>query len=54
MKCVEDRNKSMHSSELIAFGRLGTSVKKRAVLASLNTDQTVTYITLNWTDSANR
>lgn len=51
VRCVEDANESMHPSEIIAFGRLGTSVKKNAVLASLNEDDTISYITINWMDS---
>ncbi|XP_057670064.1 tRNA-splicing endonuclease subunit Sen34 [Diorhabda carinulata] len=49
IKCVECEE-NISPLEVIAFGRLGTSVKKRAVLASL-TDSKVSYITINWIDS---
>lgn len=48
--CVENRYKPFHSTEIVAIGRLGTSVKKRVILASLN-DGIVNYITLNWIDT---
>ncbi|XP_023016653.2 tRNA splicing endonuclease subunit 34 [Leptinotarsa decemlineata] len=49
VKCV-DNLKLLSPSELVALGRLGTSVKKKAVLASL-VDDKVSYITINWIDS---
>lgn len=52
VKCIEDCNRVMYSTDFIAFGRLGTSVKKKAVLASLSTNRSVIYVTLNWVDSA--
>lgn len=52
VRCVEDCDRTLHSSEIVAFGRLGTSVKKKAVLASLKADGTVAYITMNWMYSA--
>ncbi|KAF5299676.1 hypothetical protein FQA39_LY11471 [Lamprigera yunnana] len=49
VRCVEDPSQELHASELIAFGRLGTSVKKKSVLASL-INKTINYITVNWLD----
>jgi tRNA-splicing endonuclease subunit Sen34 len=49
--CVHDPNKAIHSTEIVAFGRLATAVKKRAVLASLNSEKQVSYITINWIDA---
>lgn len=48
--CVEDIRKELNSTEIIAYGRLGNSVKKRAVLASLDSNNKISYITLNWMD----
>ncbi|XP_044744898.1 tRNA-splicing endonuclease subunit Sen34 [Coccinella septempunctata] len=48
VRCIEE-NVPMLPCEIIAFGRLATSVKKRAVLASL-IDDGVSYITVNWID----
>ncbi|KAL3287422.1 hypothetical protein HHI36_001894 [Cryptolaemus montrouzieri] len=48
VRCV-DNMLSMDSHEIVAFGRLGTSVKKKTVLASLINEQ-VSFITLNWID----
>lgn len=48
IRCIEDLNKPLHPSEIVSFGRLGTSVKKRAILAGLNSDNRISYITLNW------
>ncbi|KAL1494085.1 hypothetical protein ABEB36_009738 [Hypothenemus hampei] len=36
--------------ELVAFGRLGVSVKKRAVLASMLNGE-INYLTINWIDA---
>lgn len=49
IRCIEDPLKPLHTSELVAFGRLGTSVKKKSVLAT-KTNETVNYITINWLD----
>lgn len=51
VRCVEDPNGKISPSELIAFGRLGSSVKKNAVFASMVDDGAVSYITINWMDS---
>lgn len=48
--CVEDVTKELNPTEIIAYGRLGNSVKKRAVLASSDSNDKVSYITLNWLD----
>lgn len=48
--CIEDPDHEMHPSEVVAIGRLATSVKKRAVLATLK-DSEVSYITMNWIDA---
>ncbi|KAB0792365.1 hypothetical protein PPYR_14324 [Photinus pyralis] len=50
IRCVQDVTKDVHLSQLIAFGRLGTSVKKKAVLASLCSN-TINYVTINWFDA---
>ncbi|XP_017771721.1 PREDICTED: tRNA-splicing endonuclease subunit Sen34, partial [Nicrophorus vespilloides] len=47
VKCLDDPETNLHTSELIAFGRLSTSVKKRALLATVSND-VVKYITINW------
>ncbi|CAH1115914.1 unnamed protein product [Phaedon cochleariae] len=49
IKCV-DNSKNISPSEIVTMGRLGTSVKKKAVLASLVNDE-VSYITVNWIDA---
>lgn len=49
VRCVESEQCIM-PSEIVAFGRLGTSVRKRAVLASLEDDK-VSYITISWIDA---
>lgn len=49
IKCIETEQCIM-PSEIVAFGRLGTSVRKRAVLASLVDDE-ICYITINWIDA---
>jgi len=51
VRCVEDIRTEYHTSEIVAFGRLGTSVKKKAVLASLSENGSVVYITLSWLDT---
>lgn len=48
--CVENADKQINPTEIVSFGRLGTSVKKRSVLASAK-ENVVSYITLNWMDS---
>ncbi|XP_045460680.1 tRNA-splicing endonuclease subunit Sen34 isoform X1 [Harmonia axyridis] len=48
VRCVDATTK-MTPYDIIAFGRLATSVKKRVVLASL-IDDIVSYITVNWID----
>lgn len=45
-----DSNRQLFGNEIVAYGRLSTSVRKKAVLASL-VDGKVSYITLNWIDS---
>lgn len=50
VRCVENEQCIM-PSEIVAFGRLGTSVRKKAVLASLEEDNKVAYITINWIDA---
>lgn len=49
IRCLDDCNQPIHTTEVVAFGRLGTSVKKKAILASLNPD--ISYISLNWIDA---
>ncbi|KAF5304640.1 hypothetical protein FQR65_LT07922 [Abscondita terminalis] len=49
IRCVEDPQKLLHTSDLVAFGRLGTAVKKKSVLATC-TNKSVNYITINWLD----
>ncbi|KAF2880940.1 hypothetical protein ILUMI_25221 [Ignelater luminosus] len=50
IRCIEEPSSNNHTSEIVTFGRLGTSVKKRAVLASL-INGSVMYITLNWLET---
>nr|XP_022905844.1 probable tRNA-splicing endonuclease subunit sen34 [Onthophagus taurus] len=47
---VENPKKLFYPSELVAYGRLGTSVKKKTLLASLMETGKVSYLTLNWMD----
>lgn len=49
IKCIE-RDQKMSTMEMVAFGRIGTSVKKLAVLASMIYDE-ITYLTINWIDA---
>ncbi|GJQ79005.1 hypothetical protein Trydic_g166 [Trypoxylus dichotomus] len=50
VRCISvDDN--FHPSELVSFSRLGTSVKKRAILATLKDNGIISYITLNWLDT---
>ncbi|XP_018566124.1 tRNA-splicing endonuclease subunit Sen34 [Anoplophora glabripennis] len=49
VRCVKPEER-ITPAEIVAFGRLGTSVKKRAVLASV-VDDTVSYVTINWIDA---
>lgn len=49
IKCVESEQ-LISTMEIVAFGRLGTSVKKRAVLASL-LDNEICYLTITWIDA---
>ncbi|XP_030751938.1 tRNA-splicing endonuclease subunit Sen34 isoform X1 [Sitophilus oryzae] len=49
VKCV-DGIANISPIELIAFGRLGVAVKKRAVLATF-TEGKVAYLTINWIDA---
>lgn len=49
VKCVESEQ-MISTMEVVAFGRLGTSVKKRAVLASIM-DEKICYLTINWIDA---
>lgn len=49
IKCVESEE-NISTMEIVAFGRLGTSVKKRAVLASM-IDGNISYLTINWIDA---
>lgn len=49
VKCVKHDQK-ISTMEIVTFGRLGTSVKKRAVLASL-VDDVICYLTINWIDA---
>lgn len=49
VKCIESVQ-SISTMEIVAFGRLGTSVKKRAVLASIIDDK-ISYLTINWIDA---
>ncbi|XP_066258447.1 uncharacterized protein Tsen34 [Euwallacea similis] len=46
VKCIESE-RTFTPTELVAFGRLGVSVKKQAVLASVK-DGCVSYIAINW------
>lgn len=48
VRCVKATEKMM-PADIVAFGRLATTVKKSAVLASL-VDDKVSYITVNWID----
>lgn len=49
VKCVEN-DQNISTTEIIAFGRLGTSVKKRAVLASVVNEE-IGFLTINWIDA---
>lgn len=49
VKCI-DWERTFTPTELIAFGRLGVSVKKRAILAGVK-DKCVIYMTINWIDA---
>ncbi|KAG5878408.1 hypothetical protein JTB14_029681 [Gonioctena quinquepunctata] len=49
VKCI-DNQRNISPTELVTMGRLGTSVKKKAVLASVVGDK-VSYITVNWIDA---
>ncbi|XP_044269419.1 probable tRNA-splicing endonuclease subunit sen34 isoform X2 [Tribolium madens] len=48
--CVGNPDEVLHSSEIVAFGRLATAVKKRAVLATSKNEK-ISYITINWIDA---
>lgn len=50
VKCV-DSEESHNVSEIIAYGRIGNSVKKKFVLASLNSEEKVSYIAFSWLDA---
>lgn len=50
VRCILVTDK-FHSTELIAFSRLGTSVKKRTIFAALKENGNISYITLNWLDT---
>ncbi|XP_019881494.2 uncharacterized protein LOC109609293 [Aethina tumida] len=50
VRCVE-RTEKMSPQEIVAFGRLGTSVRKRAVVASVLDNDAVSYVTINWIDA---
>uniref|UniRef100_A0AAR5PXN1 tRNA-splicing endonuclease subunit Sen34 n=1 Tax=Dendroctonus ponderosae TaxID=77166 RepID=A0AAR5PXN1_DENPD len=49
VKCV-DSETTFSPTELISFGRLGVSVRKRAVLASIKNGK-ASYMTINWIDA---
>lgn len=49
VKCV-DSETNFSPTELISFGRLGVSVRKRAVLASIK-NGSACYMTINWIDA---
>ncbi|KAJ8922973.1 hypothetical protein NQ315_001519 [Exocentrus adspersus] len=49
VRCVQ-AEETVTPTEVVAFGRLGTSVRKRAVLASL-VEEKVAYVTINWIDA---
>ncbi|XP_050308442.1 uncharacterized protein LOC126744896 [Anthonomus grandis grandis] len=49
VRCIELETTFL-PKELVAFGRLGVSVKKRAVFASIK-NSNISYITLNWIDA---
>nr|CAI5827725.1 unnamed protein product [Callosobruchus analis] len=49
VKCIV-ATESISPSEIVAHGRLGTSVRKRFVLASI-VDGVVCYVTVNWIDA---
>ncbi|XP_066145635.1 uncharacterized protein Tsen34 [Euwallacea fornicatus] len=49
VKCIESE-RTFTPTELVAFGRLGVSVKKGAVLASVK-DGCVSYVAINWIDA---
>lgn len=53
VRCIENLNEKIHPTEIVAFGRLASSVKKKAVLASFDDDDNdkLSYITINWMDS---
>lgn len=51
IRCIDNPREVLNSSELVAFARLGTSVKKKAVLASVNAEQSVNYVTMKWMDA---
>lgn len=51
VRCVENPNAKLSPSELVAFGRLGTSVKKKAVFASMDDNEVVSYLAVNWMDT---
>ncbi|KAJ9596257.1 hypothetical protein L9F63_027120 [Diploptera punctata] len=49
--CI-DRDEALAATELVALGRLGTSVRKTVVLASLTADgNSVMYQSLHWSES---
>ncbi|CAH0564111.1 unnamed protein product [Brassicogethes aeneus] len=49
VRCVGD-SQPLSPQEIVAFGRLGTSVRKRAILASIM-EGVVGYVTINWIDA---
>lgn len=51
VKCCEDLDKQLTVPEIITYGRLGNSVKKKFMFAGLNQDGTVKYISVNWMES---
>lgn len=50
IRCIEDGSSKIHPSEIVAFGRLGTSVKKKPVFAYLDDNDKLCYMSLTWLD----
>lgn len=49
---VADASTMLNGKDLVAYGRLGASVCKSVVIANVNVDSTVEYLTISWTHLA--
>lgn len=51
IKCIENYEVPLSAFEIVQLGRLGNSVKKTFALATLNSNNAVEYISINWMES---